>query len=282
MLILDGHDSHNFISLIELAVENQISIVELPAHTSHWLLPCDRIVFGPLKAYWNSACQDMMNLCSRMVVFRQHSFCGLLKTAWKKAMTAENIRSGFRACGIFPLNPDEIPAEAYMPNSTYSVTQLLTNRELLNITADEQIPVDDEMEIIAKQEAVAADYSYAEEASVQFNLDNYLSADPTIMSVIKQAISPQNALNFILSQLTEQQMSSYIYCLDNNIPLPDSMFQLWKYLKNEVAQQVAVDEALHVLDMNGSYHLTEDDIRAQQDGILSFYFYFFCFIYSYY
>ena len=117
MLILDDRDSHNFISLIELAGENQISIVELPAHTSHWLQPCDRIVFGPLKTYWNSARQDMRNLCSGMVVSRQHSFCGLLKTAWKKAMTAENIRSGFRACGIFSLKPDEIPAEAYMPNS---------------------------------------------------------------------------------------------------------------------------------------------------------------------
>ena len=184
MLILDGHDSHNFISLIELAVENQISIVELPAHKLHWLQPCDRTVFGPLKAYWNSACQDTTNLCPSMVV-SQRSFCGLLKTAWEKAMAAKNIRSGFRACGIFPLNPDKIPAEAYMPNSAYSVTQLLTNRELLNITADEQIPLDNEMENIAEQEAVAADYLNAEEASVQFNLDDYLSADPTIVSAIK-------------------------------------------------------------------------------------------------
>jgi hypothetical protein len=49
MLILDGHDSHNFVELIELAVVNNISLVELPAHTSHWLQPCDGTVFGPLK-----------------------------------------------------------------------------------------------------------------------------------------------------------------------------------------------------------------------------------------
>lgn len=35
VLILDGHDSHNFVELIETAIENQIEIVELPAHTSN-------------------------------------------------------------------------------------------------------------------------------------------------------------------------------------------------------------------------------------------------------
>ena len=49
MLILDGHDSHNFVELIEMAISNRIEIVELPAHTSNWLQPCDRTVFKPLK-----------------------------------------------------------------------------------------------------------------------------------------------------------------------------------------------------------------------------------------
>jgi len=51
VLILDGHDSHNFTELIDAAVENNVHIIELPAHTSHWLQPCDRMVFGPVKAY---------------------------------------------------------------------------------------------------------------------------------------------------------------------------------------------------------------------------------------
>jgi len=44
ILILDGHDSHNFIELIDVALQNEIHLVELPAHTSHWLQPCDRTV----------------------------------------------------------------------------------------------------------------------------------------------------------------------------------------------------------------------------------------------
>jgi len=44
VLILDGHDSHNFIELIDLAIQNDIHIIELPAHTSNWLQPCDRTI----------------------------------------------------------------------------------------------------------------------------------------------------------------------------------------------------------------------------------------------
>ena len=36
ILVLDGHDSHNFVELIEVAMANRIHIVEIPAHTSHW------------------------------------------------------------------------------------------------------------------------------------------------------------------------------------------------------------------------------------------------------
>ncbi|XP_065674086.1 uncharacterized protein LOC136091030 [Hydra vulgaris] len=35
VLILDGHDSHSFIELIDMAIQNRIEIVELPAHTSN-------------------------------------------------------------------------------------------------------------------------------------------------------------------------------------------------------------------------------------------------------
>ncbi len=131
ILILDGHDSHNFIELIELAIANQITLIKLPANTSHWLQPCDRTVYGPLKSYYNEACQNMMNMFPGSVVSR-HNFCTLLKSAWDQAVTADNIKSGFRACGIHPFNPTELPDDAYLLNSVYTVSHLMANRELLD------------------------------------------------------------------------------------------------------------------------------------------------------
>jgi transposase len=42
VLILDGHSSHNSIELLQIAKANDIILVELPEHTSHWLQPLDR------------------------------------------------------------------------------------------------------------------------------------------------------------------------------------------------------------------------------------------------
>ena len=120
VLIVDGHDSHNFVELVEIAMANKIEIVELPAHTSNWLQPCDRTVFKPFKDAYNEACQDLMHTYPGTVVGHAN-FCGLLAKAWHKAITAENITSGFRACGIYPFNPAQVPQEAFIPNSLYVV-----------------------------------------------------------------------------------------------------------------------------------------------------------------
>jgi len=43
----------------------------------------------------------------------------LLAKAWSKALTVENIKSVFRACGTF--NPAQVPQEAFIPNTLYVV-----------------------------------------------------------------------------------------------------------------------------------------------------------------
>lgn len=120
MLILDGHDSHNFLELIDLAIANDIHMVELPAHTSHWLQPSDRTVFKPLKEFYSREAQELMSQFPGIVTKRA-TFASLFATAWTKAMTKKNICAGFRACGIWPYDPKAIPEEAYLPNALHVV-----------------------------------------------------------------------------------------------------------------------------------------------------------------
>lgn len=63
LLVMDGHDSHCFVELIEKAMEENknIILVELPSHTSHWLQPLDCMVFFSLKTHYNAACQQFLN-----------------------------------------------------------------------------------------------------------------------------------------------------------------------------------------------------------------------------
>lgn len=49
LIIYDGHSTHITIALIELAMENNITILKLPPHISHLLQPLDLSVFRSLK-----------------------------------------------------------------------------------------------------------------------------------------------------------------------------------------------------------------------------------------
>ena len=86
----------------------------------------------------------MINMFLGSVVSR-HTFCTLQKAAWEQAMIADNIKSEFRACGIYPFNPTELPGDAYLPNSVYTVSYLMTNRELLGTINNDELPVPDEV-----------------------------------------------------------------------------------------------------------------------------------------
>ena len=52
LLFLDGHVSHMSIELIQCAIENKVTILSIPAHTSHVLQPLDVGVFKEVKSHW--------------------------------------------------------------------------------------------------------------------------------------------------------------------------------------------------------------------------------------
>ncbi|XP_052061184.1 uncharacterized protein LOC127701333 [Mytilus californianus] len=60
LLILDGHASHLNFDTLEKAKQNKIEMFCLPPHTTHWLQPLDRSIFGPMKTSYNKQCQKFM------------------------------------------------------------------------------------------------------------------------------------------------------------------------------------------------------------------------------
>ncbi|XP_021339753.1 uncharacterized protein LOC110440970 [Mizuhopecten yessoensis] len=115
ILILDGHSSHESLAILELAKENNVSILCLPPHTTHILQPLDRSVFGPFSTAYNTACSDYLGQ-NPLNTVTKWSFPGLVKTAWDTSFTHKNIVSGFRACGVFPFNPTAISQESFAPS----------------------------------------------------------------------------------------------------------------------------------------------------------------------
>lgn len=60
LLLLDNHDSHVTIPVIELAKSSGVVLLTFHPHTSHKMQPLDRGVFGPFKTFYNETVNNWM------------------------------------------------------------------------------------------------------------------------------------------------------------------------------------------------------------------------------
>lgn len=118
LLILDGHASHvNSVEMLEYAESNDIIILCLPSHTTHFLQPLDRSFFKSLKARFYELCRLWLKHHDKRRITR-YQFGELLSASWGKSATVQNGSSGFRATGILPFNRDIIPDYAFCDEKT--------------------------------------------------------------------------------------------------------------------------------------------------------------------
>ncbi|XP_060560427.1 uncharacterized protein LOC132720318 [Ruditapes philippinarum] len=140
LLIIDGHSSHESLAIIERAIDENIMLLTLPPHCTHYLQPLDRTVFGPLKRAYNEACSAFMQDHPLHLV-NKWTFPALLKEAWSTALNESNIMSGFRACGIVPFNRNVIPSSAFLPSKPTDISPTLSLHNESQTTS-EICPVD--------------------------------------------------------------------------------------------------------------------------------------------
>ena len=98
LLIMDSHESHIFARALDLAIQHRITMVNFPAHCSHKLQPLDRTVFGPLKRFYNSACDNWMVTNPRPMMI--YDIVSITREPYTKAFSPSNIQKGFQVAGI--------------------------------------------------------------------------------------------------------------------------------------------------------------------------------------
>lgn len=117
LLLLDGHRSHVSVNLVEWAKQQGIIIFILPAHTSHILQPMDVSCYGPLEKIYNNLCHKLMRESSANIT--RYNVCDVAGKAYTRALSPENIQSGFRKTGISPLNSEAIRMECLAPAEVF-------------------------------------------------------------------------------------------------------------------------------------------------------------------
>ena len=110
VLILDGHSSHLSLEVVLLAKENNVSIICLPAHTTHILQPLDVAVFAPMKRAWGDIIEKHNQ---KSYNINKTLFPELLNKLVnsKKAFLRRHAVAGFEASGLYPLNQNAISDE---------------------------------------------------------------------------------------------------------------------------------------------------------------------------
>jgi 4-hydroxybenzoate polyprenyltransferase len=103
LLIIDGHHTHTTIDFMWECFSNRVYIVFLPAHTSHMLQPLDVAVFHPLKNAFRRYLHQLGAYESSTAMGRRR-FLYCYHRARIDALTEENIRSGWRGSGLWPVS----------------------------------------------------------------------------------------------------------------------------------------------------------------------------------
>lgn len=106
-MFLDGHVSHLTYNLSKFCSENGIELIALYPNATHILQPLDVSVFGPLKKAWASAVHAW-RMANSGDPLNKYQFAPLLSDTIKNNVLKDNIKNGFRVCGMYPWNPDAV------------------------------------------------------------------------------------------------------------------------------------------------------------------------------
>ena len=113
LLIMDNHDSHLSVDGLNFAKDNGIVILTLPPHTSNKLQPLDRTVYGPFKTFYKQAADSWM-LQHPGQTLSIYDLTPLVATAWDRAATPANVKSGFKCTGICPYDRGTFSDDDFM------------------------------------------------------------------------------------------------------------------------------------------------------------------------
>ena len=115
LLICDGHDSHISGSFISHCIQNRISLLILPPHTSHVLQPLDVAIFGPLKKHLTTALSHLNE--AQLLRIQKSEWMDAYIQARELAFSNLNITSAWRGSGLQPFQPQTVIRAATLPTT---------------------------------------------------------------------------------------------------------------------------------------------------------------------
>ncbi|KFZ00288.1 hypothetical protein V498_00179, partial [Pseudogymnoascus sp. VKM F-4517 (FW-2822)] len=106
LLILNGHESHLSAQFQHYCTEQKIITLCMLPYSSHILQPLDVSCFALLKLLYGKQIETFVQ--NRLNYITKLKFLSAFKEAFKATFTEQNIKSGFRATGLVPYEPQNV------------------------------------------------------------------------------------------------------------------------------------------------------------------------------
>ena len=112
LIIMDNADCHKSIEALDYCLENGIVILTLPPHTTDKLQPLDVSIYASFKLQLKQI-QNCFRQMNPNVHISIQMMPEMASKAWIKAGNPSNILSGFARTGIWPIDPEIFPEDAF-------------------------------------------------------------------------------------------------------------------------------------------------------------------------
>ena len=120
VLICDGHGSHVTGNFIEHCMNNNIKLLILPPHSSHFTQPLDISIFDPLKKYISQELSKLIN-AKVNTVQKMEWLCAYVG-ARRSAFSSQNINSSWSGAGLNPFQPRKVIRRVHDYSKSESAT----------------------------------------------------------------------------------------------------------------------------------------------------------------
>ena len=135
LVLLDNHETHISLSVIDKACEKGIVLLTIPPKTSHKLQPLDKTVFGSFKSSYNRAMDNWLR-CNPGKKVTIYEIPALINEPQQTSLVPRNILSGFSYTGNWPYNPELFTSADFAPS--FVTDQDLISETVLNSSGTTQ------------------------------------------------------------------------------------------------------------------------------------------------
>lgn len=188
LLVLDNHETHLSPEALEKASAAGLVMVTFPPHTSHRLQPLDISVYGPLKTYYNQSVESWL-FNNKGKTFDIYTVAEALGISYPRAFTPQNILSGFRKSGIYPLDQGIFTDDDFL--SAYVTDQIAQKGKRLS----EEFPVSSENEkdkFCGQSTSASTNLNEPIPGTSKENRNYTIGSDtPITKKVVKKIVTPE-------------------------------------------------------------------------------------------